>query len=375
MLVIKFAGGDGDLEWMKIFGGAAGGDDVAWSIVVGDDGDPVVTGMFANADGSANFYTRKLASSNGATVWERELPGAVNNITEAGWLAVMDNDDIVMCNRTWTSTTSYDVVLHRYAASNGATVWDIQHGSGGTNADDPRHMIRDADGNLLVAGVTSGDYMVLEFDHTDGEVIWSATYDGPPGWYDVANCVAIGPHGNVIATGFSDGTGTGWDLATLALDADTGDELWVRRYDAGDDQSDEGFAMAASTQGDLYVAGYGYRWASGNDMLAVRYHIDTSSAAGDTPAVLASLSAYPNPFNPRVTFGFSVPQNGPARLAIYDARGRLVTVLRDEIVNAGRHSASWDGRDARGLPVPGGLYLARIEGPGVSVGKKIVLAK
>jgi len=331
--------------------------------------------MYGYASGSANYYTAKLDADNGQTIWQRELPGAVNNLSEAGWLAAMDNGDVVMCNRTWSSSTSYDVVLHRYAGSNGATVWTNQWGSGGTTADDPRRLNLDVDGNLLVCGVSGGDYLVLKIDHTDGTPIWTTTYDGPPGWYDVSNFVTPGPHGSVLAAGFSDGVGTGWDIATIALDSNTGDQLWVERFDTGDSQSDEAMAIATSDLGSIYVVGYGYRNDTNNDMLVLHYHMDPASPVAELPARTDYLSAYPNPFNPRVMFSFAISQAGPVQLSIYDPRGQHITTLLDEIVSSGEQTATWDGRDDMGRPVSGGLYLARISSTNTVVCRKIVLAK
>jgi len=86
------------------------------------------------------------------------------------------------------------------------------------------------------------------------------------------------------------------------------------------------------------------------------------TAAADSLPDLASLRGnWPNPFNPTTTVGFALPQAGPVRLTIHDARGRLVRVLSDEISTAGDHRIAWDGRDAAGQPVASGVYLARLE--------------
>jgi len=106
-----------------------------------------------------------------------------------------------------------------------------------------RSLRRVSQGNLLIAGVQdvswNYNYMALKFDSSDGTLIWEAGYDGPPGWYDVANAIAEGPGGSVIISGLSDGTGTGWDWATVAFDGTTGQQLWVERFDGPASQSDE----------------------------------------------------------------------------------------------------------------------------------------
>ena len=52
------------------------------------------------------------------------------------------------------------------------------------------------------------------------------------------------------------------------------------------------------------------------------------------------------------------------RLEIYDLRGRLVTMLVDEVLPAGRHEVEWDGRDDKGRAMSSGVYLSRFEAGG-----------
>jgi len=68
----------------------------------------------------------------------------------------------------------------------------------------------------------------------------------------------------------------------------------------------------------------------------------------------------PNPFNPSTTIRFTVPQSGPANVAIYDVNGRLVRTLVDRPVQAGFHELVWDGRDQMGRAVASGVYLYRL---------------
>jgi hypothetical protein len=69
----------------------------------------------------------------------------------------------------------------------------------------------------------------------------------------------------------------------------------------------------------------------------------------------------PNPFNPRTTLAYTLPEAGPVRLAIYDIRGRLVVELDQSYASAGRHVSQWDGHDGAGNEVASGTYLVRLE--------------
>jgi parallel beta-helix repeat protein len=86
---------------------------------------------------------------------------------------------------------------------------------------------------------------------------------------------------------------------------------------------------------------------------------------------------YPNPFNPKTTIEYVVPDAGGAvRLAVYDLSGRLVRSLVDGEQPAGKHVAVWDGRDDRGRELGSGVYFYRLEiGGGYRTERKMVLLK
>jgi hypothetical protein len=83
----------------------------------------------------------------------------------------------------------------------------------------------------------------------------------------------------------------------------------------------------------------------------------------------------PNPFNPATTVAFSLARRGPVNLGVYDSAGNLVATLKQEVLAAGSHEVSWDGRDASGQPVPSGLYFYRLVTEEGTLSRKAVLLK
>lgn len=67
----------------------------------------------------------------------------------------------------------------------------------------------------------------------------------------------------------------------------------------------------------------------------------------------------PNPLSSRSVLGLELPEAAHVRLAIYDAMGRQVTVLRDAMFARGSHEIVWDAVDA----APG-VYLVRLSALG-----------
>jgi hypothetical protein len=72
----------------------------------------------------------------------------------------------------------------------------------------------------------------------------------------------------------------------------------------------------------------------------------------------AALIAMPNPFRDGVRLIGPRAVSAITRVTITDVAGRVVARVSPEPVGG---EAVWDGRDARGRPVPAGLYLARVD--------------
>lgn len=87
------------------------------------------------------------------------------------------------------------------------------------------------------------------------------------------------------------------------------------------------------------------------------------------------LGNVPNPFNPSTLIQFEIARTGNASVRIYDVAGRLVRILLDEELDAGRHERSWDGRNNEGGRVASGSYFYRLETVDGSDTGKMLLVK
>jgi len=73
------------------------------------------------------------------------------------------------------------------------------------------------------------------------------------------------------------------------------------------------------------------------------------------------FDAFPNPSGSRVVLQFRLARDGRAALSIYDAHGRKIRSLGEQVRAAGWNAVEWDGRDDRGRAVRGGTYFARLD--------------
>ena len=79
---------------------------------------------------------------------------------------------------------------------------------------------------------------------------------------------------------------------------------------------------------------------------------------------------YPNPFNPVTTIEYSLPQNGPVTLSVYDIRGRRLFDILDSQQSAGTHRLQWNAEN-----LASGVYYYQIRTGSYRAVRKCVLIK
>jgi len=144
----------------------------------------------------------------------------------------------------------------------------------------------------------------------------------------------------------------------------------------------------------IYSMDGGRMPAGGHDLISIAgfsgfeiRSVDLADADGRTAAVSLAPSVdqlpdgfvlhqnYPNPFNPETHIEFDLATPSDVRLIVYDLLGREVTTLLDATLDAGRHGAVWNGRDAHGRAVASGVYFCRLETETGAFSRKMMLMK
>jgi predicted outer membrane repeat protein len=83
----------------------------------------------------------------------------------------------------------------------------------------------------------------------------------------------------------------------------------------------------------------------------------------------------PNPFANTTEISYFAPKSGQVRIDIYDIHGSLVTTLVNGMVEAGSHSAVWNGTDAAGKGVASGTYTYRLTAGSSVLTRTMILMK
>ncbi|HOD53432.1 MAG TPA: S8 family serine peptidase, partial [Candidatus Cloacimonadota bacterium] len=130
---------------------------------------------------------------------------------------------------------------------------------------------------------------------------------------------------------------------------------------------------------DYKSQGFDGKWASFRGNSNRSASVFDSSVAGEdvivTPAFNALEQNYPNPFNPTTSIAFSLKQNSPVKLTVYNIKGQVVKSLINEKMNAGSHSITWNGKDNQNKSVSSGIYFYKLESHDFTSTRKMMLIK
>lgn len=182
------------------------------------------------------------------------------------------------------------------------------------------------------------------------EYVW--TFTPSPGSQGDASLGLYGP--TTAAPAFTTGT---------RADSLSGSDVWGESVGGwSGDQGVEVFTYTPQVAGEFLV----YLYQKSAKAVSGLMLLEAPSLVGVVgPGAGRGGFAPPRPSPARagedVRFAFDVAVAGPTRLAVYDARGRLVRVVSEGPRAPGPAFAVWDGRTGDGLRAAPGLYFARLE--------------
>jgi hypothetical protein len=189
-------------------------------------------------------------------------PGAASASTRASW-------DRVQAPRPGTldrlrgevAVSSHRAGRGNQAAGDGGQLWVSRYTGPGNSADGAFAVAVSPDGStVFIAGGSasngSADFATVAYDAVTGEQRWASRYAGE----GFASAAAVSPdRETVFVTGGSEAADGGMDYLTVAYDAATGTQLWVRRYDGQADLATDSSvpcALVVSPDGStIYVTG------------------------------------------------------------------------------------------------------------------------
>ena len=255
----------GAQAWVSRYNGPDNGVDEASSVAVSPDGKTVfVTGYsYGTTAGEVDYATVAYSAATGAQLWvERYISPSLQGFATS--VAVSPGGKAVFVTGYSGSQTTggYDYATVAYSTVTGAQLWVKRYN--GPAGDDFAHSMTVSGNTVFVTGSSIGtnngyDYATVAYNATTGAQLWIKRYNGASGGSRGANSVAASPDGKtVFVTGSSyAGSSTDYDYVTVAYNAATGAQLWAKRYTGPGSGDDQAYSVAASPDGkSVFVTGY-----------------------------------------------------------------------------------------------------------------------
>jgi hypothetical protein len=387
----------GALQWSARYNAPANNLDEARDIGVDPSGSVFAAGFSYGANGNLDYFTVKYNNA-GARQWVARYNGPGGGDDKINALTVDGAGNAFVTGQSYGSNGGPDYATIKYNGG-GARQWVKRYNAGGNNEDEAMDLAVDASGNVYVTGHSYGasgnhDYLTIAYN-SSGVQQWVQRYNGPGNGDDQANALALDGAGNVYVTGRSFSSNGNQDYATIAYNS-SGVRMWVLRFNATANDTDEARDIAVDASGNVCVSGYSLAANGQADYITIKYSVAGASASiaqiatldreildevegenhpamdknNAAPADFALSQNYPNPFNPSTTIQFTLPVAGKVRVMIYNVNGELVRKLMEGNLPAGSHELTFAAGD-----LPSGIYFCRLEAGNFSASQKMILAK
>jgi len=271
----KYGAADGAVLWEKNYNGPSNRPDAARALAVDASGNVAVTGSSYSYESGEDYYTAKYAATDGALLWEKRYDGPIHSRDLAQAMVMDAGGNVVV-----TGQSGADYYTAKYAAADGSLLWEKRGAT--INHDRAQSVAVDGNGNVVVTGSSldgnEADYYTAKYAAANGALLWEKYYDGPAHFEDSASAVAVDGSGNVLVTGtsyqfFVDGLGSFYaDFYTAKYAAANGALLWQKSYNGPANSEDSATALAVDGSGNVIVTGQ-----SGNDCYTAKYAAATGA--------------------------------------------------------------------------------------------------
>jgi photosystem II stability/assembly factor-like uncharacterized protein len=181
----------------------------------------------------------------------------------------------------------------------------------------------------------------------------------------------------------SNNSGSGWasDICredpTLILTGNYGANAWLSTNNGATFPSiGSGLSSGGSGAGMMVPErGYLINMQTGKLFkLQITYDVITTveelTVSTNIPDAYSLQQNYPNPFNPSTKIRYDIAKNGIVKLTVYDQLGRQVSELVNGTKNAGTYEVEFNGSN-----LASGIYFYKLEVPGQTFTKKMILVK
>jgi hypothetical protein len=372
---------EGDVVWTDTYNGTANQSDCGEGIAVDGSGNVYVTGSEYKSDTErSNIWVRKY-DTNGYEIWTSTYNGPANGDDYGQGIAVDGNGNVYVTGCEYVDGQNSNIWARKYD-SDGNEIWTKTY-NGSVNGDDIGCGIAvDGSGNVYVTGyeyVNGQDWniWVRKYD-SDGKELWTRTHNGTANSEDAGCDIALDGGGNVYVVGYEADIKEGLNIWLGKYDSD-GNKIWTRTYNGPANDDDEGYGIAVDGSGNIYVTGCETVTGESFNIWVGKYEgafgIHFKPPEEGKVKIQGGEKGYVNPLKGEVAkIHFKPSGAGTVNVKIYTLRGLLVWEESKDVSGI-QDFIEWNCRNTENDVIASGIYVVYVEGPGIKSTKKVAILK
>jgi uncharacterized delta-60 repeat protein len=284
----------GNFQWSARYNGSTSTIDYANCVVVDSSGNSYITGWSGGANNLHDYTTIKY-SPEGDELWVRRYNGSADDNDYAYWLALDPSGNIYVTGQSVETGSDNDITTIKYSPD-GDVLWMRSYNGPANGYDAGQAVAVDGDGDAYITGnhtTTTGLECVTLKYSTNGDLLWTASFNGPDQSGGVLISIALDNLANVYVSGFVFSGGAS-DFATIKYDT-SGIEQWARLYDGPAQSYDGTYAIAVDNKHNVLVTGYSTGVGTDYDYTTIKYSESGTATPTPTPTLTPTPTATPTP--------------------------------------------------------------------------------
>ena len=246
-------------SWARRFSSISDSTDQAKKVLADTNGNVFVVGNTDDHLVAQDWLIIKYSNA-GAPLWTNRYNSPDNSVDTAKIAALDPRGNVIVAG---ISSTNYLVI--KYSTTNGAPLWtNVTQVALSAIATDPS-------GNVIVTGNNGSpsDYGTIKYS-SNGVPVWTNIFAGAAGGNDFPAALAVDSSGNVIVTGNSDTGGGTNDIVTIKYSS-AGATVWTKSFNGPGNSYDVPTDVAVDSSGNVFVTGYTFNGTT-YDWVTIRYN-------------------------------------------------------------------------------------------------------